>query len=77
MKSKEVKILTIDIAKVISYLNNLNNKDEQNYVTSEGLSLLEGVALTTRSKVKVVSLTQYKELENKYNKLKNKKKSWF
>lgn len=89
MDDKEIKIQTIDLGKTISYLAELQKSNNQNYVTKEGLALLEGIVLTgNNSKVKV---TDYQIAENMIQNLqqkilmqndtirglKIKKKSWF
>lgn len=78
MNDKEIKIMTLDLAKTISYLNELQKSNNQNYVTKEGLAFLEGVVLAGNNKVKVVPLQRHKEVINKLNDIiKQKKKPFF
>lgn len=57
-QDKEIKTMTLDLAKVISYLNELQKTNNQNYITPEGLAFLEGVVLAGNGKVKVISKAQ-------------------
>lgn len=53
-KGVDVKTMTIDLAKTLSYLTQLENSKDQIYVTKEGVALLEGVVLGGNDKVKVM-----------------------
>lgn len=54
MKDEEIKEMSLDLAKTISYLNELQKSNNQNYVTKEGLAFLEGVLLSGNKEVRVM-----------------------
>ncbi len=60
--------MTLDLAKIISYLNELQKSNNQNYITPEGLALLEGVVLAGNGKAKVIALEHYVLLEGLFKK---------
>lgn len=64
---KEVKAQVLDLAKVLSYLTELQKTNNQDYVTDKGLALLEGLVLGG-SKVKVVGYDKYGELMKEFGK---------
>lgn len=62
MKDEDIKEMSLDLAKTISYLNELQKTNNQNYVTKEGLAFLEGVLLSGNKDVRVMP---YKKLNVK------------
>ena len=58
----DIKSMTLDLAKVISYLNELQTTNNQNYITPEGLAFLEGVVMSGNAKVKVISKEQHEKI---------------
>ena len=70
-KKKEVdpKTMILDLAKTISYLAELGKTNNQNYVTPEGLALLEGVVIGGNGKVKVIDYDEYLACANELPKL--------
>ena len=55
MKDEDIKEMSLDLAKTISYLNELQKSNNQNYVTKEGLAFLEGVLLSGNKEVRVMA----------------------
>ena len=62
MENKEIKTISLDLAKCVSYLNELQKTNNQNYITPEGLAFMEGVTLTSSGKVKVCPPEKCEEL---------------
>jgi len=54
MNEEEIKEMTLDLAKVVSYLNELQKANNQNYVTPEGIAFLEGVLLSGNKEVRIM-----------------------
>lgn len=69
MDDKEIKTMTLDLAKIISYLNELQKSNNQNYITTEGLALLEGVVLAGNGKVKTIDYSVYEKLKAENSKI--------
>jgi len=74
-QDKQIKTMTLDLAKVLSYLTELQKTNNQVYVTPEGVAFLEGVVVSGSPKVKVVSYYDYLILKTKTRT--RPKKSWF
>ena len=68
-ETKEIKAMTLDLAKTLSYLTELEKTNNQVYATKEGMALLEGVVIAGNGKVKVVSSDIYKVLDTENTKL--------